>query len=110
MLVVEVVRRPNIVVDSWIGLVTNGLACVMVEVGVSDVTTVAIVSVVARLESCAVDGLAGMLVGVLAEGRIWIVSGIDFGMLLELNVNDLAAATTLEFTMPAPLEKPWCFC
>ena len=111
-------------VDSFIGLVTNELAGVMVEVGVFEVAVDAIVLAFARLESCSTDVLAGMLVsiimhdtlagvlkaGMLAEGSIWIVSAIAVAVLLELNVNSLAAVTTLEFTMPAPLEKSWYFC
>ena len=73
-MLVEVVRRPNVAVDSLIGPVLNKLAGVLVEVCVSGVTTVAIFLSVAMPESCAVDSLAGMLIGLLAEGRNCLVT------------------------------------
>ena len=116
--VVVINVRSNVVFDAWIDTITD----ILVVVSVSDVDIIAVAAAVIALEfvvpkSCAVDILAGMLVGlvgdvladVLAGVTICVVPGIGVAVLTEANANILATITTLEIAVPAPLEKSLCF-
>ena len=99
------------------------LVGILVAVGVSDVEIIVAAAAVIALEfvvpeSCGVDVLTDMLVGVvgnslsgvLAGVTSCVVPGIGVDVLTEINVNVLTAVTTVEIAVSAPLEKSLRLC
>ena len=118
----------NMIVDSVIGVVTDKLADVFVDVcadmrivvATSCVDIIVVAATVVALEfntvplSCVVNVLAGMVVGALfnaltdslTEPIICDVSRIGVDALAEVNMNVWTALVALKIVMPIPSENP----